>query len=128
MPLKVHFMSSGIGIGQLAAKVGVKPSTIRYYESEGLLPRPARRSGRRIYDTKDLLRLETIIAGRKLGFSISKLRELARLDQASRKKLAREQALHLRTSIAELSVLADKLEALSGCDCSTQAKCLVANV
>ncbi|WFL79066.1 MerR family transcriptional regulator [Altererythrobacter arenosus] len=121
-------MSSGIGIGQLATKLGVKPSAIRYYESEGLLPRPARRSGRRIYDMEDLLRLETIIAGRKLGFSISKLRELADLDQDGRKELAHEQALFLRTSIAELSVLADKLEALSGCDCSTQAKCLVADI
>lgn len=121
-------MSSGIGIGQLAAKAGVKPSAIRYYESEGLLPRPARRSGRRVYDIEDLLRLEMLVAGRKLGFPISKLRELANLDQDSRKDSAREQASYLRTSIAELSVLADKLEALSDCDCSTQAKCLVADI
>ena len=77
---------------------------------------------------KDLLRLEMLVAGRKLGFSISKLRELVDLDQDSRKHLAREQASYLRTSIAELSVLADKLEALSDCDCSTQEKCLVADI
>lgn len=32
-------------IGELAATVGVNPKTIRYYESIGLLPEPARTEG-----------------------------------------------------------------------------------
>ncbi|MEK3744120.1 MULTISPECIES: MerR family DNA-binding transcriptional regulator [unclassified Brevibacillus] len=41
---------SGLSIGQLAAKAELSASTLRYYESVGLLPAPERKNGQRRYD------------------------------------------------------------------------------
>ncbi|MFN8565769.1 MAG: MerR family DNA-binding transcriptional regulator, partial [Anaerolineae bacterium] len=38
-------------ISEVARRVGVRTSTLRYYESIGLLPAPKRVSGRRRYDS-----------------------------------------------------------------------------
>ena len=41
---------TGLSIGQVARHSGLRASAIRYYESEGLIPKAARKSGRRVYD------------------------------------------------------------------------------
>lgn len=42
-------------IGKLAAKTGVRPDTIRYYESEGLMnPADRNESGYRVYDAETI--------------------------------------------------------------------------
>ena len=46
-------------IGEVARKAGVATSSIRYYESIGLLPAPARLHGQRRYGT-DVLGLSLI--------------------------------------------------------------------
>lgn len=52
-------------IGELAAELGLNSKTIRYYESIGLLPKPARtESGHRLYGRADQERLSFI---RKAG-------------------------------------------------------------
>ena len=52
-------MSGGmLSIGELARATGVKPTTIRWYETEGLLPPPARtEGGHRAYGRDHLKRL-----------------------------------------------------------------------
>ncbi|WP_245850731.1 MerR family DNA-binding transcriptional regulator [Paenibacillus herberti] len=40
---------AGLSIGQLAAKAEINASTLRYYESVGLLPPPERKNGQRRY-------------------------------------------------------------------------------
>lgn len=125
MPLKVRFMSSGLGIGKFAALAGVKPSAVRYYEAEGLLPRPARQAGKRVYGLDDLPRIKMIRAARRFGFSISELRRLARLDRHELRHEARNRASDLRGSIANLKMLADHLDALSNCDCVEPSQCRV---
>lgn len=42
----------GMSIGEVARRAGVAPSAIRYYESLGLLPVPARSGGKRRYTTR----------------------------------------------------------------------------
>ena len=42
-------------IGEMAQKINVPPSTLRYYDKEGLLPNVARSSGgRRMFQDSDL--------------------------------------------------------------------------
>jgi MerR family redox-sensitive transcriptional activator SoxR len=36
-----------MSIGEVAQRAGVRPSTLRYYESIGVLPTPERENGRR---------------------------------------------------------------------------------
>jgi MerR family redox-sensitive transcriptional activator SoxR len=65
-----------MGIGQVAREAGVRPSTVRYYESIGLLPEPPRRSGRRRYDPGVLHRLAIIQTAQQAGFSLDEMRIL----------------------------------------------------
>jgi DNA-binding transcriptional MerR regulator len=61
----------GMAIGEVGWKAGIAPSAIRYYERTGLLPKPARQSGRRRYEPDVLGRLEIIRIAREAGFTIA---------------------------------------------------------
>lgn len=64
-------------IGELAARSGVAATTIRYYESVGLLPAPARSaSGQRSYAPTALNRLLLVKRLRLLGVGLLELRAL----------------------------------------------------
>ena len=60
-------------IGQVAERAGVRPSTIRYYESIKVLPTPQRRGGQRRYDQAVLERLAFIQTAQRLGFSLAEI-------------------------------------------------------
>jgi MerR family copper efflux transcriptional regulator len=67
-------------IGRLAKQAGVNIDTIRYYERNGLLPKPVRRaSGYREYQPVDLKRLRFILRAKDLGFSLAEIAELLSL-------------------------------------------------
>ena len=67
-------------IGTMSAQTGCSVPTIRYYEKNGLLPRPGRAfNGHRHYCEADLNRLSFIKRCRDFGFSIEQVRELAGL-------------------------------------------------
>ncbi len=67
-------------IGQLAKRAGLRSSTLRYYEDEGLLA-PTGRSdaGYRLYDEAAEQRLRFIQRAQRLGFALGDIRTL--LDQ-----------------------------------------------
>lgn len=65
-------------IGELAEDFGVTLRTLRFYESEGLLS-PERVGTTRLYSRKDRARLALICRGKRLGFSISEIREFLEL-------------------------------------------------
>lgn len=66
-----------MNIGTVAARCGVPPKTIRYYESVGLIPSAGRRAnGYRIYTEIDMYTLHFIKRARSLGFSVEEVREL----------------------------------------------------
>lgn len=60
-------------IGELAAKLGVNPKTIRYYESIGVLPESKRTASEyRIYDEGDLQRVAFIKGAQTLGITLDR--------------------------------------------------------
>ena len=64
-------------IGVLARLSGVKVTTIRYYESIGLIAEPDRtQSGQRVYEAAAIQRLNFIRHARELGFPIDSIRDL----------------------------------------------------
>ncbi|WP_456316029.1 MerR family transcriptional regulator [Roseomonas acroporae] len=66
-----------LSIGALSRATGVKATTIRWYEDEGLLPPPARtEGGHRAYDEAHLRRLGFIRHARELGFAMPAIRSL----------------------------------------------------
>ncbi len=64
-------------IGELADKIGMAPSAIRFYEQSGLLPAPERgANGYRVYTDAALKRLQLIQIAQNLGFSLDSLRSV----------------------------------------------------
>jgi MerR family redox-sensitive transcriptional activator SoxR len=58
-------------IGEVGHRVGLAPSTIRYYEKVGLLPVPRRQSIQRRYDAAILGRIHLVQAVLAAGFTIA---------------------------------------------------------
>ena len=70
-------MRDGMRIGELAARFGLNPKTIRYYEEIGLLPRAERSdSGYRLYDEHEVERLGFIRRAKTLGLSLDEIRDI----------------------------------------------------
>jgi arsenate reductase len=67
-------------IAELASRVGIAPSAVRWYEQVGVLPPPARReNGYRAYTDADVARLRLVVALRRLGLGPEDAGRLARL-------------------------------------------------
>jgi DNA-binding transcriptional MerR regulator len=72
-------------IGQVAARTGTTPRTIRYYEEIGLLPAEGERASgaHRVYDEEYVERLEEVLQLKELlGVSLDELRELITAERA----------------------------------------------
>jgi MerR family transcriptional regulator, copper efflux regulator len=116
---------NGMTIGQVAKAAGLGIETIRYYERERLLERPARRSsGYRQFDEVAVKRLRFIKQAQRLGFTLREIRELLalRLNPSSTRNQIRERAqakvADIELRIAELqrmkSALLPLIEACDG--------------
>ena len=69
-----------IAVAEVAARTGLSPSTLRYYEQEGLLPPVARSpSGHRRYRQVDLDRLAFLLRLRATGMPVATMRRFAAL-------------------------------------------------
>jgi DNA-binding transcriptional MerR regulator len=67
-------------IGELADAVGVNPKTVRYYESIGLLPEPARTAaGYRDYGPEDVERLAFVRRAVQLDLQLDEVAEILAL-------------------------------------------------
>jgi DNA-binding transcriptional MerR regulator len=62
-------------IRELAERFDVTSRTLRYYEQEGLLA-PRRDGAKRLYTEADLARLELIMRGKRVGFSLEEIKEM----------------------------------------------------
>lgn len=70
-------LGRGLRVGELAAVVGVKTDTIRYYEKAGLLPEPARTpAGYRQYADDTVDRIRFIQGAQRLGLRLADVRDL----------------------------------------------------
>lgn len=68
-------------IGALASEFGLTPRAIRFYESRGLIS-PGRSGQNRVYSRRDRARLQLILRGKNLGFSIEEIAEYLALYDA----------------------------------------------
>ena len=106
-------MSKFYTISDLAQEFGVTTRTLRHYEDQGLVT-PARDGINRIYSARDRVRLKLALRGKRLGFSLSDIRELFELhDLASgeRRKLE-EFAIKLERRRAQLAQQREDVEVM----------------
>jgi len=69
------------GIQDVAEHLGVTHRTLRFYEDKGLID-PARVGNTRIYSKRDVGRMQLILRGKRLGFSIREIAEFLDLYDA----------------------------------------------
>ena len=62
-------------ISEVTAEYGVTARALRFYEDEGLIA-PTRRGTARLYAPRDRARLAWILRGKRVGFSLTEIREL----------------------------------------------------
>jgi DNA-binding transcriptional MerR regulator len=65
-------------IRQLCREFDVTPRALRFYEDRGLLA-PARRGATRVYSSRDRARLQLILRGKRVGFSLAEIGEMLAL-------------------------------------------------
>ena len=120
-------------IGDLSHRVGVKVSTIRYYEQIGLLAASGRSAGnQRRYDRDGLERLNFIKHARDLGLSLKAIAELIDLSGhpqnpcADAHRIARAHRADIRAKIERLQRLEAELGRIeAGCEAGTVNDCQV---
>ena len=76
-------MGTEFSIGELAHEFDVTPRAIRFYEDQGLLA-PRREGQRRIYTARDRTRLKLTLRGKRLGLTLSEIRELIDMNEPGR--------------------------------------------
>ena len=76
-------MAQTYSITELAREFGVTTRTIRHYEEQGLV-NPKREGLNRIFSNRDRVRLKLALRGKRLGFSLSDIRELFELYDLAR--------------------------------------------
>ena len=69
------------GIQDVASQLGISHRTLRFYEDKGLIE-PARVGNTRIYSRREVARMQLILRGKRLGFSIREIKEFLDLYDA----------------------------------------------
>lgn len=112
----------------------VSRDTVRFYEREGLLPRPRRSpSGYRLYSAGDADRLSFVRHAQATGLTLDDIRELLRSQQLRSPEACRRVAQRLGERIenidrklAELSAFRRELaEAVASCEAAASDSCPV---
>ncbi len=69
------------GIQQIASDLGITPRTLRFYEDRGLIE-PRRIGTTRVYTRREVGRMQLILRGKRLGFSLRDIQEFLDLYDA----------------------------------------------
>jgi len=121
-------------IGDFAARSGVAPSALRYYERQGLI-RSCRTGGnQRRYERAELRRVAFIKIAQQVGVSLEEIREaLASLPEnrtptkADWTRLSARWRHNLEDRILLLERLRDQLTGCIGCGCLSMQRCKLIN-
>ena len=121
-------------ISQVARRLGIPASTIRYYESIAVLPPPRRHAegphGRRRYDASILDRLSFIQVAQALGFTLAEIQILVRERSADDglsdqwQTLARQKLADVERLIRHAQDVKRRLLQGLRCDCPNLDACI----
>ena len=117
-------------IGEVAARSGLAPSAIRFYEAEGLITASRTAGGQRVFPRYVLRRLAFITSAQRVGLTLREIADaLAGLpaDRAPTKaawaRLSRTWQRGLDERIEELERLREALTTCIGCGCLSLTTC-----
>jgi DNA-binding transcriptional MerR regulator len=108
------------GIQDVANSLGVTTRTLRFYEDRGLIE-PRRIGTARVYSKRETGRMQLILRGKRLGFSLREIEEFLRLYDADPQHVeqmrvlaerCRERVDELRQQMSALIQTVDELETI----------------
>ncbi|MCM2399520.1 helix-turn-helix domain-containing protein [Rhizobium sp. S95] len=114
-----------LDIGEVAARSGMKPSALRYYEEEGLISSVSRHGLRRQFPPEVLLQLKLIAMGKSAGFSLDEIAGMFGrngMPELSR-DVFREKADEIDRQIHELTALRETLRHVANCRAPSHMEC-----
>jgi MerR family transcriptional regulator, redox-sensitive transcriptional activator SoxR len=127
-------MASELTIGELAARSGVAPSALRFYEAQGLISANRTSGNQRRYERAVLRRIALIQAGRAAGVPLERIRAALETLPSRRtptrrdwERLSRGWRDDIDRRIATLEALRNRLTTCIGCGCLSIDKCDLLN-
>ena len=117
-----------LSIGEVAERVGVRTSALRYYERSGLLSPAERVSGQRRYGPEAVELLLLIRFCQRVGFSLAEVRALltpptAKQTKEKWKELVDAKLDQLDALIEQAKAVKGVLQESRGCDCVALDRC-----
>ena len=119
-------------VGEVAQLMGTTVRTLQYYDKQDLLkPSTTSEGGRRLYSSKDLVKLHQIMSFKYLGFSLDEIKEkLFKLDTPNdvamalerQKKSIEEQIVNLEEALQAINSLYEEVIAVQEVDFSKYAE------
>ncbi len=122
-------METRLSIGDVARAAGIATSAVRYYESIGLLPAPARQGGQRRYETSVIKTIGFIQLAQHAGFSMLEIETLLHgfptqtSPSARWKELAEHKLLEIQIQLERILEMKRTLEEGLKCGCLTIDEC-----
>ena len=116
-------------ISEVGRKVGLRSSTIRYYEQIGVLQPAQRASGQRRYDKTVLYRLAIIQRAQQTGFTLDEVRRLfygfrEKIPISERwRKLSEQKLKELQQMVKEIKTMQELLLRIQKCRCDAIESC-----
>ncbi len=127
-------MPAELTISDAAARSGVSPSALRFYEREGLIASRRTSGNQRRYDRAMLRRIALIQAGRAAGIPLEQVRAALEKLPENRtptrrdwERLSRRWRDDLDRRIAVLEGVRDRLTTCIGCGCLSLRACTLLN-
>ncbi|QUH19265.1 MerR family transcriptional regulator [Alkaliphilus sp. B6464] len=107
-------------IGELAKQMGVTVRTLQYYDNEQILkPSKLSEGGRRLYSSKDIIKLHQILSFKYLGFSLDDIKnQILKLDTPNevinvlehQKSIIKEQLENLNEALNLINSLQSEIQ------------------
>lgn len=99
-------------IGELSSLLGLSADTLRYYEKIGLLPPVTRNaSGLRLYDDKDVSRLNFIRRAQRMNFTLAEIAHLMEMRENPQRARSEARAL-MQTKLQDVEAHIEELNTL----------------
>lgn len=114
-----------LDIGEVAARSGIKPSALRYYEEAGLIASVSRHGLRRQFPPEVLLQLKLIALGKRAGFKLEDIAAMFTRDGTPDlpRNTLRQKADEIDRQIDELTTLRDTLRHVADCRAPSHMEC-----
>lgn len=121
-------------IGQVANRTGLSISTIRFYETKGLVTPFRNAGGQRRFMPSDIRRLSFVLIAQQLGFPLqeicARLKSLPEGRTPTKQdwtRISRSFRRALQERIDMITRMRDRLDGCIGCGCLSLANCALYN-